>query len=124
MATLARITMPSVDNNFSAATAGTSPAFQAAAGGGDKVPIGSGRGTLLALRSAGTGATVTLDSVRTSNYGTDVNVTITLSATDEKWVFLANDGVGRFDAGAADAGLVNVTYSGVTTITVAAVTIP
>jgi hypothetical protein len=124
MATLNRITMPAIDASYQTATAGTSPAWAAGSGGGDKVPIGSGRGTLFGIRTTGTVSTVTLDSVRTSSYGTDVNVTITMGATDEKWVFLFNDGVGRFDAGGADAGLVNVSYSSVVGLTVAAVTIP
>lgn len=124
MATLARITMASVDASYQTATAGQSPSWAAASGGGDKIPIGSGSGTLIGFRTAGTGSTVTLDSVRQSNFGTDVNVTITLSATDEKWVFIGNDGVGRFDAGGADVGLINVSYSSVVTLTVAAVTVP
>lgn len=124
MATFARIVMPNLGQFYSTASAGTSPGFSAAAGGGDFFPISSGQGTLIAIRTAGTGSTVTLDSVLQTAYGTDVNVTITMSATDEKWVFIDNDGYGRFDQGpGANVGLVAVTYSSVTTMTIAAVTI-
>lgn len=124
MATLARVTLVEVGAAFVGGTGGQAAGFQAAAGGGDKVPIGSGRGTIIRFRTAGTGSTITLDSVRLSPYGNDQNVVLTLSATDEQEIFIVNDGVGRFDAGGADAGLVNITYSSVTTLTVAAKTVP
>jgi len=124
MATLARVTLTEVGARFTGGTGGQAAGYQAAAGGGDKVPIGSGRGTLIRVKSAGTGATVTFDSVRTSEYGQDQNVVMTLAATDEQEIFIVNDGSNRFDAGGVDAGLVNVTYSQVVTISIAAKTIP
>lgn len=129
MATMTRVTATPVDSKYASATAGqalttaptgviTSPA------NGDLIPISSGRGTLLMFRTTGTGSTITIDSVTPSSYGTDVNITVTLAATDFQVVWIPNDGVGRFDQGAANAGLLSLSYSSVTGLTVYAVTIP
>lgn len=123
MAQVARIVMPNVGGQYATATAGTSPAWAAMAAG-DLFAIGSGQGTLLAFRTAGTGITVTLDSVAPTQYGTDVNVTVVLAATDEQWVFIDNDGYSRFDQGpGANLGFIAVSYSVTTAGTRAAVTI-
>lgn len=95
---------------------GLAPTFAAAAGGGDKVPPGDH--SFLAVRNAsGSPITVTVDSVAPSNYGDDANLVVSIPATTgEKWIGPLT--AQRF-AGAD--GLVAVTYSGVTTLTVAAV---
>lgn len=125
MATLNRVTMVPVGATFQGTAAGQSPGWQAmAAGLTDLIPISSGRGTLIGFRTSGTGITVTLDSVVLTPYGTDVNPQIVLASTDEKWVFIPNDGSGRFDAQPTNPQLVSVSYSVATGGTVAAVTIP
>lgn len=122
MATLTAPIVTILSKSFTGGTnQGQASGFVAAAGGGDMIPI-SGQGILVTVRSAGTGATVTFDSVVASSYGDDKNVTMVLAATDEQEVFIKNDG--RFDQGGVNAGLVAVTYSGVTTITIKAKTIP
>ena len=122
MATLTAPIVTILSKSFTGGSAqGQASGFVAAAGGGDLIPI-SGQGILVTVRSAGTGATVTFDSVVPSTYGDDKNVTMVLAATDEQEVFIKNDG--RFDQGGVNAGLVAVTYSGVTTITIKAKTIP
>lgn len=124
MAQLTRVTMPGIGSQFVGAVAGTSPAW-AAMVNGDLFPISSGRGSLLGFRTAGTVITITLNSVILTAYGTDVDPVITMGATDEQWVWIPNDGVGRFDQGAgANAGFMAVTYSVVTAGTRAVVTIP
>src|ERR1041384_1462603 len=109
MATLTAPIVTILSKTFTGGSSqGQAAGFVAAAGGGDMIPI-SGQGILVTVRSAGTGATVTFDSVVASNYGDDKNVTMVLSATDEQEVFIKNDG--RFDQGGVNAGLVAVTYS-------------
>jgi len=100
---------------------GQAAGFAAAAGGGDFVPI-SGAGILLTLKTAGTGSTVTINSVVASNYGDDKDVTVVLAATDEQDVIIKNDG--RFDQGGVNAGLVALTYTSVVALSVKAKTIP
>lgn len=124
MATLARVALVPVGANFAGATVGQAAGFQAATLAGDLIPISSGRGTLITFRTAGTGAVVTFVSPVLSNYGTAVNPTMTLAATDEQEVFIANDGGGRFDQQPTNPQLLSVTYSSVTTLTVKAKTIP
>lgn len=122
MATLTAPVVTVLSKTFTgSAGQGQASGFVAAAGGGDLIPI-SGQGILVTVRSAGTGATVTFDSVVPSNYGQDQNVTMVLASTDEQEVFIKNDG--RFDQGGVNAGLVAVTYSSVTTVTIKAKTIP
>src|SRR5262245_14406041 len=124
MATLARTTLTPVGSTYASATAGQAAGYQAAAAGGDLIPISSGRGTVVRFKTGGTAATVTLDSVVLSSYGTDVNITVTLAATDEQEVYIVNDGVGRFDQGGGNPQLLSVTYSTNTNVSVAAKTIP
>jgi len=122
MATLTAPVVTVLSKSFTGSTnQGQASGFVAANGGGDMFPI-SGQGILLTVRSAGTGTTVTIDSVVPSSYGDDKNVTMVLAATDEQEVFIKNDG--RFDQGGVNAGLVAVTYTSVTTVTVKAKTIP
>lgn len=123
MAQVTRIIMPNLGGVYATATAGTSPAWAAMAAG-DLFAIGSGQGTLIGFRTAGTAITVTLDSVVQTQYGTDVNVTVVLGITDEQWVFIDNDGYNRFDQGpGANLGFIAASYSVTTAGTRAAVTI-
>lgn len=122
MATLTAPVVTVLSKNFTGGTnQGQAAGFVAAAGGGDLIPI-SGQGVLVTVRTAGTGSTVTFDSVTPSSFGDDKNVTMVLAATDEQEVFIKNDG--RFDQGGVNAGLVAVTYSAVTNVTIKAKTIP
>lgn len=124
MATLARVTLIPVGSTFQGTSAGQAAGFQAASGGGDLIPISSGRGTIIRFRTAGTGSTVTLDSVVQTPYGTDVNPQIVLASTDEQEVWIPNDGVGRFDQQPANPALLALSYSSVVTLTIAAKTVP
>lgn len=122
MATLTAPVVTVLSKSFTGGTnQGQASGFVAANAGGDMFPI-SGQGILLTLRSAGTACTATINSVTPSNYGDDKDVTVVLGATDEQEVFIKNDG--RFDQGGVNAGLVAVTYSAVTNVTVKAKTIP
>ena len=122
MATLTAPTPPVLKSTFTGGSnQGQAAGFAAAAGGGDFVPI-SGAGILLTLKTAGTGSTVTINSVVASNYGDDKDVTVVLAATDEQDVIIKNDG--RFDQGGVNAGLVALTYTSVVALSVKAKTIP
>lgn len=98
--------------------AGLAPQFVAAAGGGDKLAPGD-RTCLHVKNASGAPITVTVDSVRQSDYGQDSNVVVTVPATTGDRM------VGPFPAQrfAGTDGKVAVTYSGVTSLTVAAVRI-
>jgi hypothetical protein len=124
MATLTRVTLVPVGYTTAGATLGQSVAYQAAAGGGDLIPISSGRGTIFRIKSTGTAVTATLVCVAVSNYGVILSPTMVLAATDEQEIFIANDGYGRFDQGVANPQLMSVTYSQVVGISVAAKTVP
>lgn len=122
MATLTSPTVKVLSKSFTGGTdQGQASGFVAAAGGGDMFPI-SGQGILLTIRTSGTACTATINSVTPSNYGDDKDVTMVLGATDEQELFIKNDG--RFDQGGVNAGLVAVTYTAVTNVTVKAKTIP
>jgi hypothetical protein len=122
MATLTSPVVKILSKAFQGGTAqGQAAGFVAANGGGDMFPI-SGQGILLTIRTSGTACTATINSVVPSNYGDDKDVTMVLAATDEQEVFIKNDG--RFDQGGVNAGLVAVTYSAVTGVTVKSKTIP
>lgn len=97
--------------------AGTAPTYAAASAGGDK--INPGPTTFLHVKNAsGASITVTVDSVAPCNQGGDHNLVVAVPATtgDRMIGPLPAD---RF-ASATD-GLVAVTYSGVTSLTVAAI---
>lgn len=122
MATLTAPVARVLSKSFTGSTnQGQAAGFVAAAGGGDMFPI-SGQGIWLVVKTAGTACTVTINSVVPSNYGDDKDVTMVLGATDEQDIFIKNDG--RFDQGGVNAGLVAVTYSAVTNVTVRARTLP
>jgi len=129
MATLTRVTLVPVGSTFSGTTAGQSAGWQNASGGGDLVPISSGRGTILRFKTVAAGTTVvaTLDSVVQTSYGTDVNPQVTLATTDEQEVFIVNDGSNRFDQQPTNPQLLSMTYTGTFTgsqFQIAAKTVP
>ena len=95
---------------------GLAPAFGAAAGGGDKLLPGDTT-FLVAKNGSGAPITVTVDNVAPSNYGTDVDLVVSVPAAGERWIGPLS--AARF-ASNTD-GLAAVTYSGVTSLTVAAV---
>lgn len=129
MSTLTRVTFVPVGAAFSGVPAGQAAGWQNAAGGGDLVPISSGRGTILRFKTAAAGTTVvvTLDSVVLGAYGSDVNPTITLATTDEQELFIVNDGSNRFDQQPTNPQLLSMTYTGTFTgaqFQIAAKTVP
>jgi hypothetical protein len=102
------------------ATAGQAVPSNAASGGGDNV-LASGTWLLLSFATTGTASVVTIDSVAPSNYGTDVNVTVTMGATDYQEVMIYLPDL-RFiqPAGAGVPGSVALTYTSVVGLTVRA----
>lgn len=91
---------------------GIVPSFVAAGAGGDKFPPGDR--TILYVKNGGVGSiTVTVDSVVPSNYGVDQDGGGAVANGAERMF-------GPFPAGrwAGTDGLVAVTYSGVTSVTV------
>lgn len=122
MATLTKTTVPVVSRTTTGGTnQGQAAGFAAASGGGDMIPL-SGQGVLVTIKTTGTACTATFDSVVPSNYGDDKNVTMVLAATDEQDLFFKNDG--RFDQGGVNAGLMAVTYSAVTGVSIKSKVIP
>lgn len=121
MATITPQLLNAVDENYGAATAGQVAAPTAGGGGGDTVPL-IGSEVILIFRTTGTASTVTLDSVVLSNYGTDVNITVVLAATDAQWVRIKVDE--RFKQVSGNVGNLNLSYTSVTGLTVDAKYIP
>jgi hypothetical protein len=98
--------------------AGVAVTTQAAAAGGDTVQPGDS--TWIEVTNAGGGSiNVTVDSVVPSNYGTDVDLVVAVPAGQSRRI--GPLGPARFAN--PTTGLVNVTYSGVASVTVAAVKI-
>lgn len=98
--------------------AGTVTSYASAAGGGDKcLP---GENTFIGVFNGGASPiTVTVDSVRNSDQGTDEDLVVTVANGVQKYIGPLKPN--RF-ANASD-GLVSWTYSGVSSVTVAAVSI-
>jgi hypothetical protein len=115
MATITPTAYAPLSTSFSGSTAGQSSVGTAAAGGGDTVPL-IGSYVKLTFRTAGTGSTITLDSVSLSSYGADQNITVTMAATDSQDVLIKVDE--RFKQTSGNVGNVNITYTSVTTLTV------
>lgn len=95
--------------------AGLDVAFTAAAAGGDTLQPGDN--TFLHVKTGATGVTVTIDSVAPCNLGFDHNLVVVVAANDD--VQIGPLPAQRFAQ--PTTGLVNVTYSQVATVTVAAV---
>lgn len=99
-----------------ASIAGGAYAAVAASAGGDKVAP-SDRGALLVLNGSGAPITVTVATPGNTKYGQAIpDIPVTVPATGARLI-------GPFPADLADPtdGLVAITYSAVTTVTVAAV---
>lgn len=95
--------------------AGLNPSFSAAAGGGDIVAPGDT--TYLHVKNASGGSiNVTVDNVTPSNYGTDADLVVAVPAAGER--IIGPLPASRF-ARASD-GMVAITYSGVTSLTIGA----
>ncbi len=91
---------------------GLTPSFASAAGGGDRFTPGDTT-FIEVVNGSGGSITVTVDSKVNSNYGTDVNLAVAVGAG-------ARARIGPLPAQrfAASDGLGDITYSGVTSLTV------
>lgn len=91
---------------------GILPTYASAAGGGDRFTPGDNT-YIEVVNGSGGSITVTIDSKVNSNYGTDVNEVLVVPAGERrKSMFLPAQ---RF---AASDGLGDITYSGVTSLTI------
>lgn len=94
---------------------GLAPTYAACTAGGDTAPTGDT--SFVHVKNASAGAlTVTVDSVTASSFGTDVDLVVSVPAAGERMI-------GPFPASRfanVTTGLVNITYSGVTTLTIGA----
>lgn len=91
---------------------GLNPAYVAASAGGDTFANDSR--TVLSVKNGGVGAiTVTVDSVTACNHGFDHDAAVSVPAAGERTI-------GPFEAGRFGF-TTSVTYSGVTSVTVAAI---
>ena len=97
---------------------GIVPSLTAAAAGGDAF-LNSGREYLHVKNGGGASIDVTVDSVAVCNQGVDHNAVVAVAAAAEK--LIGPFPKARFNDAAEK---VQVTYSGVTTVTVAAVRLP
>lgn len=94
------------------AQAGLNPAHASAAGGGDKFTPGDT--TFVQVINGDSGShTVTIDSKKVSNYGTDVNLAVAVPAGERRMI-----GPLPADRFAGTDGLGDITYDGVTSVTV------
>lgn len=110
-----------LSESYGAATAGQPVTAITPAGGGDFIAL-VGSYILLRLQTAGTGTVTTLDSVELSNFGSDVNVTVTNTATQVMAVLIKNDP--RFRQTSGNVGYLGLTYTSVTTFTIEAYYMP
>jgi len=114
MATVNPMAYTPLSESYGSATAGQVVTAVTPAGGGDNVML-QGSYTFLRFQTTGTGSTITLDSVELSNFGSDVNVTITMSATQIQKVAIKNDP--RFKQTSGVAGSLALSYTSVTGMT-------
>lgn len=96
-----------------AATANAALAYTAAAGGGDTIVGGSAQRTTLLVRNGGSSITLTIAAVNACNQGFLHNVAVTCAAGDTEIALPASCETA--------AGNYGITYSGVTSVTIAAV---
>lgn len=98
--------------------AGLAPSYGAAGASGDKFQPGDNV-WLHVKNTSGSPVTVTVDSKTPSNYGGDSDIVVSVPATTGERLF------GPFSPGrfSGPDGLVDVSYSGTTNVTVAAVRI-
>jgi len=100
--------------------AGLTPSLTAAAGGGDT--MATGETTFLVVKTAGTGATVTIATPGKVEGQAIDDVAVVLSATTEKWVGpITRSFFG--DPATTPSYRANITYSSVTTVTVGVVSL-
>jgi len=97
---------------------GGKPSFVAAAVDGDDF-VNSGNDFLIVKNGGGSSINVTIDSVTFCSYGFDHNLTIAVAAGEESWI--GSFPKARFND---ENGKVNVSYSDVTSVTVAVVELP
>lgn len=90
---------------------GITPVYNAAAAGGDTF-LNNGRTFLHVKNASASVVTVTIDSKKLSNYGTDVDIVISVPAGGEKTMGTF-DPI-RFDS---DLGIANISYSSATSVT-------
>lgn len=117
MAVLTATAATPLSASYGLLTAGQAAGYQTPNIGGDSIPL-SGTWLILTFKTAGTAAVVTLDSVQLSNFGQDTNVTVTMAATDEQDVIIQCDN--RFKQTSGNVGMVNLSYTSVTGLTVKA----
>lgn len=94
---------------------GLNPTFVAAAGGGDKLIPSDGL-FLVVKNGGGAPITVTVDSITPCSQGSDHNLVVSVTNAQERWIGPLDPA--RFTSPVD--GLIAVTYSGVTTVTVGA----
>ncbi len=97
---------------------GGKPSFVAAAVGGDDF-VNSGKNFLVVKNGGASSIDVTIDSVALCSYGFDHNLVVPVAASGEEWI--GPFPKSRFND---ENGKVNVSYSGVTSVTVAVVELP
>lgn len=95
------------------ATGGLAPVTVSAAGGGDKLPAGPGR-FVQVINGSGGSINVTINSIKPCDQGFDHNVVVAVAAGATKLLGPFNDRYVDSD------GYVELAYSAVTTVTVAA----
>lgn len=96
-------------------SAGVSPEFVAAEAGGDKF-ANYGRTCIIVKNGDTSPTTVTVNSQKPCDQGFDHDLTVSVPASDEKWIGPLEPG--RFNNA---AGQVEVAYSAVASVTVAVV---
>lgn len=94
---------------------GGKPAFVAASAGGDNF-VNSGKAFLIVKNGGTEAVTVTINSQTPCNYGFDHDIQVSVGAADESWI--GPFPKARFNDQNAN---VQITYSGVTSVTVAVV---
>lgn len=116
MSVRAQANFTKVGDLYGSTTVGESPGYVAADVAGDSIPL-VGSYVLISFKTAGTGSTVTLDSVALSSHGQDTNVTCVLAATDEKEFLIdLTTGGQRFKQTSGNVGHLNLTYTSVTNL--------
>jgi hypothetical protein len=117
MATYTPMNLTPLSEGYGSATAGQAVTAITPAGGGDFIAL-QGSYTFLRFQTAGTATVITLDSVELSNFGSDVNVTITPGATAISKVCIKNDP--RFKQTSGNIGYLGLTYTSVVALTIEA----
>jgi hypothetical protein len=117
MALYSPMTYTPLSEQYGSATAGQAVTAITPNAGGDSIAL-VGSYVFLRFQTTGTGSTITLDSVELSNFGSDVNVTVTMGATAIQKIAIKTDP--RFKQTAGNVGYLNLTYTAVTGMTIEA----